>query len=61
MDNLKSTSLIDITAKQMQFCNGLKALIDGGCNLDALGGVLDELCDLTELIDQKVNLEFSNR
>lgn len=61
MVNLKNTSLTEVTAQQVQFCNGIKAIVDGGCSLDSIGSLLDELCDRTELIDQMANLEFSNR
>ena len=61
MSNINNTSLTEITAKQVQFCNGLKAIIDGGCSLESLGDLLDELCDRTELIDQQVHMVLSNR
>lgn len=61
MANLENTSLTDITAQQIQFCNGIKAIIDGGCSAASISLILDELCDRMELIDQMVNLEISNR
>ena len=41
-----------ITAKHVQFCNGLKALIDGGCNVDSLSDIIEELCEQSENIHQ---------
>lgn len=61
MSNINNTSLTEITAKQVQFCNGLKAIIDGGCSLQSVGDLLEELCNQMELIDQEVNLVISNR
>lgn len=56
MSNIDNTSLTEITAKQVQFCNGLKAIIDGDCSLESLGELLEELCDIAELIDLKAHL-----
>jgi hypothetical protein len=50
MSNLNNTLLTDITAKHVQFCLGLKALVDGGCSLESLSNVMEELCDQTETI-----------
>lgn len=50
MSNLKS-----ITEKHVQFCTGLKALIDGGCSLDSLSDVVEELCDQSEQIHLNIN------
>ena len=40
----------DHTNKHMQFCIGLKALIDGGCSLESLSNVVEELCNQSESI-----------
>jgi hypothetical protein len=61
MSNLEIKKLTDITGKHVQFCNGLKAIIDGGCSLESLGELLEELCDKTDFIDKQVNMIFSNR
>lgn len=61
MFDTKNIDLIDVTAKQVQFCNGIKAIIDGGCSSISISSALDELCDNMELIDQLANLEHSNR
>ncbi|MFT5298156.1 MAG: hypothetical protein ACI9YH_004203 [Colwellia sp.] len=55
MSNLENLLLTNITAKHVQFCNGLKGLIDGGCSLDSLSNVIEELCDQSENIDQLSN------
>jgi hypothetical protein len=44
--------LTSITSKHVQFCHGLKALIDGGCSVDFLSDVIEELCNQSENIDQ---------
>jgi hypothetical protein len=38
------------TDKHMQCCIGLKALIEGGCSLESLSNVVEELCDQSENI-----------
>jgi hypothetical protein len=38
------------TNKHVQFCTGLKALIDGGCSLESLSNVVEELCNQSENI-----------
>jgi hypothetical protein len=47
--------LINITDKHVQFCNGLKALIDGGCSVDSITDVVEELCNQSESIYQLSN------
>jgi len=49
---MSNLDLTNITAKHVQFCNGLKALIDGGCSLESLSDVVEELCNQSESIDQ---------
>lgn len=48
MSNLNNTLLTELTAKHVQFCLGLKTLIDSGCSLESLNNVIEELCDQTE-------------
>jgi hypothetical protein len=55
MTKNKNELLINITGKHVQFCNGIKALIDGGCNVDSLSDVVEELCSQSESIDQLSN------
>jgi hypothetical protein len=56
MLNSTNELLIDTTTKHVQFCNGLKALIDGGCNVDSLSDVFEELCSQSESIHHLSNL-----
>jgi hypothetical protein len=46
----KNVLTTEQTDKHMQFCIGLKALIDGGCSLKSLSNVVEELCDQSESI-----------
>lgn len=46
----KNVLTTEQTDKHMQFCIGLKALIDGGCSLKSLSNVVEELCDQSENI-----------
>ncbi|MFT5298518.1 MAG: hypothetical protein ACI9YH_004566 [Colwellia sp.] len=52
MLNITNELLINTTAKHVQFCNGLKALIDGGCSVDSISNVIEELCNQSENIHQ---------
>jgi len=52
---MTNSDLTNITAKHIQFCHGLKALIDGGCSVDSLSDVVEELCDQSESIHQLSN------
>jgi hypothetical protein len=56
MLNSTNELLIDTTTKHVQFCNGLKALIDGGCNVDSLSDVFEELCSQSESIHHLSNI-----
>jgi hypothetical protein len=55
MSKVNKELLANITAKHDQFCNGLKALIDGGCSFDLLSDVVEELCNQSENIHQLSN------
>ena len=56
MSKENNTVLTDITAKHVQFCYGLKSLVDGGCSTEAISDVLEELCDQIENIQSKIIL-----
>tara|TARA_R110002124_G_scaffold67546_2_gene183408 strand:- start:132269 stop:132442 length:174 start_codon:yes stop_codon:yes gene_type:complete len=50
MYNVNNKQLTNATENHVQFCNGLKALIDGGCSLSSLSDVVEELCNQSEEI-----------
>jgi hypothetical protein len=50
MSKLNNLLLTDMTEKHVQFCIGLKALIDGGCSIDSISDVVEELCNQSESI-----------
>lgn len=52
MSKANNELLTNITEKHVQFCHGLKALIDGGCSVDSLSNVIEELCNQSESINQ---------
>jgi hypothetical protein len=52
MSNLDNLLLTNITEKHVQFCIGLKAIIDGGCSVDSISDVVEELCNQSESIHQ---------
>ena len=59
MSTLNNTALTEITSKHVQFCLGLKTLVDGNCSKDILISLLEELCDQTETIHSKLTTEVS--
>jgi len=52
MSKTKNELLTNITEKHVQFCIGLKSLIDGGCTVDSLSDIVEELCNQSERIHQ---------
>lgn len=52
--------LVELTNKQVQFCIGIKSLLDSDCSKESISAAMEELCDRMESIHFKAeSLETS--
>ena len=58
MSTLNNTALTEFTSKHVQFCLGVKTLVDGDCSKDSLNSLLEELCDQSEAIHMRLVTEI---
>ena len=57
MSNLNDTKIETLTNKQLQLCYAIKTMVDDeNIELTALSFLVENLCDISESIDLRVNL-----